>query len=58
MKFASYIDDGDELSAVGVATFPTTFFLNAKGVIVKMQSGELKPDEIEEILKKDLGVTQ
>ena len=58
VKFASYIDDGDQLSAVEVATFPTTFFLNAKGVIVKMQSGELKPDEIEKILKKDLGVTQ
>jgi thiol-disulfide isomerase/thioredoxin len=47
IKFASYIDDGDQLSAVEVATFPTTYFLNADGVIVKMQSGELKPEDIE-----------
>jgi thiol-disulfide isomerase/thioredoxin len=57
IKFASYIDDGDQLSAVEVATFPTTFFLNAEGVIVKMQSGELKKADIESILKDDLGVT-
>ena len=56
VKFASYIDDGDQLSAVEVATFPTTYFLNADGVIVKMQSGELKPEDIESILKNDLGV--
>jgi thiol-disulfide isomerase/thioredoxin len=57
VNFASYIDDGDQLSAVEVATFPTTYFLNADGVIVKMQSGELKPEDIESILKNDLGVT-
>jgi hypothetical protein len=56
IKFASYIDDGDQLSAVEVATFPTTFFLDAEGVIVKMQSGELKKEDIESILRDDLGV--
>jgi thiol-disulfide isomerase/thioredoxin len=56
VNFASYIDDGDQLSAVEVATFPTTYFLNANGVIVKMQSGELKQEDIESILKNDLGV--
>ena len=54
---ASYIDDGDQVSAVEVGTFPTTFFLNAEGVIVKMQAGELTPEDIEKILKEDLGVT-
>jgi thiol-disulfide isomerase/thioredoxin len=57
VKFASYIDDGDQVSAVEVGTFPTTYFLNADGVIVKMQAGELKPEDIERILKEDLGVT-
>ncbi len=57
VKNASYIDDGDQLSAAEVATFPTTFFLNAQGVIVKMQSGELKPEDITSILAKSLGVT-
>ncbi len=57
VKYASYIDDGDQLSAAEVATFPTTFFLNAQGVIVKMQSGELKPEDITSILAKSLGVT-
>ena len=56
VTFNSYIDDGDQLSAVEVATFPTTYFLNADGVIVKMQSGELKPEDIESILSNDLGV--
>lgn len=56
IKFASYVDDGDQLSAVEVATFPTTFFLDADGVIVKMQSGELKKKDIESILRDDLGV--
>jgi hypothetical protein len=45
------------VSAVEVGTFPTTYFLNADGVIVKMQAGELKPEDIERILKEDLGVT-
>lgn len=58
VKFATYIDDGDQLAEAKVATFPTTFFLNEKGIIVKMQSGELKPADIESILKNDLGVTE
>jgi hypothetical protein len=45
------------VSAVQVGTFPTTYFLNAEGVIVKMQAGELKSDDIETILRDDLGVT-
>lgn len=58
IKFASYIDDGDQVAAARVATFPTTFFVNAEGVIVKMQSGELTHEDIESILKDDLGVTE
>jgi thiol-disulfide isomerase/thioredoxin len=57
VMLASYIDDGDQVSAVEVGTFPTTFFLNADGIIVKMQAGELKSEDIERILKEDLGVT-
>jgi hypothetical protein len=30
--------------------------LDAEGVIVKMQSGELKKEDIESILRDDLGV--
>ena len=58
INFASYIDQGDQLASAKVATFPTTFFLNEKGIIVKMQSGELKPEDIDSILKNDLGVTE
>lgn len=58
VNFASYIDQGDQLASAKVATFPTTFFLNEKGIIVKMQSGELKPEDIDSILKNDLGVTE
>lgn len=58
VNFASYIDQGDQLASAKVATFPTTFFLNEKGIIVKMQSGELKPADIDSILQKDLGVTE
>ena len=58
VKFATYIDDGDQLTAAKVATFPTTYFLNERGIIVKMQSGELKSEDIDAILMKDLGVTE
>lgn len=58
VNFASYIDQGDQLASAKVATFPTTFFLNEKGIIVKMQSGELKPEDIDSILMNDLGVTE
>lgn len=58
VKFASYIDQGDQLASAKVATFPTTFFLNEKGIIVKMQSGELHPEDIDAILMNDLGVTE
>ena len=58
IKYANYLDDGDQLAEVGVTTMPTTFFINADGFIVKTHAGELTLDDITKILTSDLGVTK
>lgn len=58
IKYANYLDDGDQLAEVGVTTMPTTFFINADGYIVKTHAGELTLDDITKILTSDLGVTK
>ena len=58
IKYANYLDDGDQLAEVGVTTMPTTFFVDANGYIVKTHAGELTLDDITEILTTDLGVTK
>jgi thiol-disulfide isomerase/thioredoxin len=39
--------NGDSIVANGVSIFPTTFFVNAAGTIIKQVSGELSADDIE-----------
>ena len=39
--------NGDSIVANGVSIFPTTFFVNAAGTIIKQVSGELTADDIE-----------
>lgn len=58
IKYANYLDDGDQLAEVGVTTMPTTFFVDANGYIVKTHAGELTFDDIAEILTTDLGVAK
>jgi thiol-disulfide isomerase/thioredoxin len=58
IKYANYLDDGDQLAAVGVTTMPTTFFVDANGYIVKTHAGELSLEDITEILTTDLGVAK
>jgi thiol-disulfide isomerase/thioredoxin len=58
IKYANYLDDGDQLAAVGVTTMPTTFFINADGYIVKTRAGEITTEELDNILQNDLGVTK
>ena len=58
IKYANYLDDGDQLAEVGVTTMPTTFFVDANGYIVKTHAGELTFDDITEILTTDLGVAK
>ena len=38
--------NGESVVANGVSTFPTTFFVNAAGTIIKQISGELTADDI------------
>jgi thiol-disulfide isomerase/thioredoxin len=38
--------NGESVVANGVSTFPTTFFVNAAGTIVKQVAGELTADDI------------
>ena len=58
IKYANYLDDGDQLAEVGVTTMPTTFFIDADGYIVKTHAGELTLEDITKILTTDLGVTK
>ncbi len=58
IKYANYLDDGDQLAAVGVTTMPTTFFVNADGYIVKTRAGEITTNDIDNILQNNLGVTK
>ena len=58
IKYANYLDDGDQLAAVGVTTMPTTFFINADGYIVKTRAGEITSEDIDNILQSNLGVTK
>ena len=39
--------NGESIVANGVSIFPTTFFVNAAGTIIKQVSGELTADDIE-----------
>ena len=39
--------NGDSIVANGISIFPTTFFVNAAGTIIKQVSGELTADDIE-----------
>jgi hypothetical protein len=38
--------NGESVVANGVSTFPTTFFVNAAGTIIKQVAGELTADDI------------
>ena len=44
--------NGESVVANGVSTFPTTFFVNAAGTIIKQISGELTADDISAALKE------
>lgn len=48
--------NGESVVANGVSTFPTTFFVNAAGTIIKQVSGELTADDIASALK-ELGIS-
>ena len=58
IKYANYLDDGDQLSEAGVTTMPTTFFIDANGYIVKTHTGELTLEDIDNLLQNELGVTK
>jgi len=47
--------NGESVVANGVSTFPTTFFVNAAGTIIKQIAGELTADDISAALQ-ELGV--
>ncbi len=48
--------NGESVVANGVSTFPTTFFVNAAGTIIKQIAGELTADDIASALK-ELGIS-
>ena len=56
VTFPTFLDDGKQLSAAGVATMPSTFFIDNAGNIVERRAGEITAEDIENILSNKLGV--
>ena len=50
ITYPTYIDDGKQLAAAGVATLPATFFLDGKGNIIERRAGEITSADIDSIL--------
>jgi thiol-disulfide isomerase/thioredoxin len=48
ITYASYLDNnGEQVTAAGVANFPATFILNREGIIIKRFAGEVTASDIE-----------
>jgi thiol-disulfide isomerase/thioredoxin len=56
VTFPTFLDDGTQLSAAGVATLPTTFFLDGTGNIIERRAGEITEADIDSIVVNKLGV--
>lgn len=56
IRYANYLDNGNQLAAAGVTTMPTTFFIDDRGYIVKTHAGELSAADIDAIVVNELGV--
>lgn len=46
VPYPNYLDDGDQLAAVGVATMPATFFVSEDGRILERHAGELSDADL------------
>ena len=57
ITYPTFIDNGTQLAAAGVVTFPATFFLDSSGTIVARRAGEITAAEIDSILINDLRVS-
>lgn len=56
ITYPTYLDnDGAQVTAAGVATFPATFVLNGEGVIVKRFAGEVTAQDLDEVLSDTKG---
>ena len=58
ITYPTFLDnDGAQVAAAGVATFPATFVLNGEGVIVQRFAGEVTKDDLEKVLSTTVGST-
>lgn len=56
ITYPTYLDnDGAQVAAAGVATFPATFILDGDGVIVKRFAGEVTAKDLEDVLSTTAG---
>lgn len=56
ITYPTYLDnDGAQVTAAGVATFPATFVLDGEGVIVKRFAGEVTAQDLDEVLSDTKG---
>lgn len=55
VDYPTYLDrNGDFLAQHGIATFPSTLFVDADGVIVRQVAGELTEAELRQIISDEL----
>lgn len=57
ISYPNYLDDGDQLAAVGVATMPATFFLDESGRILERHAGELTDRDLADTMRRLWGGT-
>jgi thiol-disulfide isomerase/thioredoxin len=55
VEYPTYLDtDGEFTTANGIATYPSTLFVDADGTIVRQKAGELTLDELRRTIQDDL----
>jgi thiol-disulfide isomerase/thioredoxin len=55
VEYPTYLDtDGDFTSANGIATYPSTLFVDADGTIVRQKAGEVTLDELRQLIDEEL----
>lgn len=55
VDYPTYLDsDGEFIAANGIATYPSTLFVDADGVIVRQVAGEITEAELRQIIDEDL----
>lgn len=58
VQYPNYLDDGSQLASAGVATLPSTFFLDENDVILERHAGELTDADLRSTILRLYGFGQ